>query len=257
MSQVDFNEAPTKKSNVVLLVILGGCGCAVAFFLIIGVLIALLLPAVQAAREAARRMQCTNNMKMIGLALHTYIDANGCLPPAYTVDENGNPLHSWRVLMLPYMEQQYLYDQIRHDEPWDSEYNKQFHSQMMSCYRCPSATGHTLGMTCYSVIVGEETPFGDPTAKLTLGDIPDGFSNTIFLVERKTPVCWMDPTQEITFEEACKGINVSENGIGSNHTGGINACIFDGSVMFISKTIDPDALRAALTRAGGEAKPLY
>ena len=252
MSQVDFNEAPAKKSNVALLVILGGCGCAVAFFLIIGVLIALLLPAVQAAREAARRMQCANNMKQIGLAMLNYHDEYKCLPPAYTVDENGNPLHSWRVLILPYVSQQYLYDQIRLDEPWDSEYNKQFHSQMQSSFCCPSIET-MAGMTTYSVIVGEETPFGDPTAKHTYGDISDGTSNTIFLVERKIPVCWMDPTQEITFEEACKGINVFGNEMGSNHTGGMNVGMFDGSVQFISETIHPGNLRAFFTRAGGES----
>ena len=256
MSQ-DFNDAPTQKSNTALLIALGGCGCAVLLFLVGAVLSFILLPVILqtmgGSSEAARRMQCTNNMKQITLALHNYYDANKCLPPAYTVDENGNPLHSWRVLLLPYLEQQYLYDQIRLDEPWDSEYNKQFHSQRMSCYRCPSATGDTLGMTCYSVIVGEETPFGDPTTTLTFGDISDGLSNTIFLVERKTPVCWMDPTQEITFEEACKGINVFGNEMGSNHSGGMNVSMFDGSVHFISETVHPGNLRAFFTRAGGES----
>ena len=253
MSQ-DFNEAPAQKSNVVLLIVLGGCGCAVTFFVIIGILIALLLPAVNGAREAARRMQCSNHMKQIGLALYNYHDAYKSLPPAYTTDEDGNPLHSWRVLILPYLEQQYLYDQIRLDEPWDSEYNSQFHTRMPGVYRCTS-TATENGMATYSVVVGEETVFhGDTT--YTIGDIEDGNFNTIFLVERKTPVCWMDPFQEITFEEACKGVNVSEDGIGSPHPGGVNVCIFDGSVSFISDTIHPDTLRALFTRAGGESIPI-
>ena len=256
MSQVDFNEAPTKKSNVALLVILGGCGCVVLLFLMGAVLSFILLPVILqtmgGSHEAAPRMRCANNMKYIALALHNYHDANKCLPPAYTVDEDGNPLHSWRVLFLPYVEQTALYNAIRLDEPWDSEYNSQFHSQMPSCYCCPS-TDAMAGMTTYSVIVGEETPFGDPTVNLTLGSISDGLSNTIFIVERKTPVCWMDPTQEITFEEACKGINVFGNEMGSNHTGGMNVGMFDGSVQFISETIHPGNLRAFFTRAGGES----
>ena len=257
MSDANFNETQPQKSNVALLIVLGGCGCVVVFLLVIGVLAALMIPAISGAREAARRMQCTNHMKQIGLAMHTYHDAHKCLPPVYTVDEDGNPLHSWRVLMLPYMEQQHLYDQIRLDEPWDSEYNKQFHSYPVSAYSCPASSDFSTGMTTYSVVVGAETIFGDPTTQVSLGDLTDGSSNTIFLVERKTPVCWMDPTQEITFEEACKGINVSGSGIGSNHTGGANACMFDGSVLYISESIDPDSLRGGLTKAGGESYPLY
>ena len=255
MSQ-DFNDAPTQKSNTALLIALGGCGCVVLLFLVGAVLSFILLPVILqtmgGSHEAAQRMQCANNMKQITLALHNYYDANKCLPPAYTVDENGNPLHSWRVVLLPYVESGTLYDEIRHDEPWDSEYNKQFHARMPTYYCCPS-TETMAGMTTYSVIVGEETPFGDPNTKFTFGSISDGLSNTIFIVERKKPVCWMDPTQEITFEEACKGINVFGNEMGSNHSGGMNVSMFDGSVHFISETVHPGNLRAFFTRAGGES----
>jgi 5'-3' exonuclease len=103
------------------------------------VAVALLLPAVQAAREAARRMQCTNNIKQIMLAMHTYHDAHKCFPPVMTADKNGKPLHSWRVLILPFIEQQALYSQIRLDEPWDSEYNSRLHDMNIQTYQCPSA----------------------------------------------------------------------------------------------------------------------
>ena len=75
-----------------------------------GVLVALLLPAVQAARESARRMQCSNNLKQVALAMHNYHDTYQSFPPAYTVDADGNKLHSWRTLLLPYIEQAALYD---------------------------------------------------------------------------------------------------------------------------------------------------
>ena len=253
MSDVNFNEPLPPKSNLLLWILLGCGGCFVVMLIIVGILIALLLPAVQAAREAARRMQCVNNMKQIGLALHTYSAVYNSFPPVYTTDEDGNPLHSWRVLLLPFMEQVVLYDQIHLDEPWDSEYNIQFHSQIVSVFCCPSSSDEMIGRTDYSVVVGEETPFRATGTASKLGDITDGASNTIFLVERKKPVCWMDPTQEITFEQACQGINVSENGIGSNHTGGVNVCIFDGSVSYISDTVDLDTLRATFTRSGGES----
>ena len=248
------NEAPAKSGNSTLLIVLGvGCGCGVVALMCIGILIAMLLPAVQAAREAARRMQCTNHMKQIGLALHSYHDRYQCFPPAITADEDGKPLHSWRVLLLPYMEQGALYESIRLDEPWDSDYNRQFHDLTLSVYCCPSAPGSMRGMTSYSVVVGKESYSNVPNTSQMMGAMTDGTSNTIAVVERKTPVCWMDPTREITFETACMGINVSHDGLGSNHTGGMNVCMFDGSVMFISQTVNAGVLRAMFTWAGGES----
>ncbi len=216
--------------------------------------IALLLPAVQAAREAARRMQCTNNEKQIMLAMHNYHDARKELPPIFTVDKDGNLLHSWRVLLLPYIEQGELYEQIRLDEPWDSEYNKQFHERCPSVYQCPSSR-HDSGLCDYSVIMGEETAFFDEHAK-SFGDITDGLSNTICIVERAEPINWMDPLNEITFEEALEGINEEDGKVGSRHTRGINVGMFDGSVQFISNTIDENVWKALLTIAGGEAAEL-
>ena len=256
MSQ-DYNETQPRKSNVALLVVLGGCGCFVVLFLACAILSFIFLPAFlqsmeESSRGASQRMECTNNMKQIGLALHNYYDVHNCLPPAYTVDEDGKPLHSWRVLMLPYVEQQHLYNQIRLDEPWDSEYNSQFHSYSIPTYSCPLADDAMTGTTAYSIVVGEETPFNGSEQR-NFGNIADGTSNTIFLVERKTPVCWMDPTQEITFEEACKGINVFGNEMGSPHAGGMNVCLFDGSVQFVSEATHPGVLRALFTCSGGES----
>jgi len=88
-----------------------------------------LLPAFYTAREAARRMTCSSMLKQITLAFHNYHDAHHSFPPAYTVDANCKPLHSWRVLILPYLEKNDLYSKIRLYEPWDSEYNSQFHDQ--------------------------------------------------------------------------------------------------------------------------------
>ena len=227
----------------------------------------LILPMICAAREAARRMQCTSNLKQIALAMHFYHDKYKTFPPAYTVDGSGKPLHSWRVLLLPYFDdEKQLYDEIRLNEPWDSEYNRQFHSRVLGTYQCPSdkysGIRGLLGrrfpkilhgdLNCtYSVVVGKQTIF--PGSKPTkLSDISDGTSNTILIVERIFPVCWMDPTHEITFNDACLGINASVYGPGSGHTGGCNMVMADGSVQYFSETIVPEALKAALTKAGGE-----
>ena len=103
----------------------------------IGILVGLLLPAVQAAREAARRMQCSNNMKQIALAMHNYEAVYKAFPPAYTTDANGQPLHSWRTLLLPYMEQQALYSQIDLNKPWDDPVNLPFSQVVITHLRLP------------------------------------------------------------------------------------------------------------------------
>ncbi len=107
-----------------------------------GMSVALLLPAVQQARNAARRMQFMNNMKQLGLATLNYESKHRTYPPLFSVDEDGKPLHSWRVLILPYLGQQELYDQIRLDEPWDSEWNSQFHNDCPVVYKDHVAISH-------------------------------------------------------------------------------------------------------------------
>jgi len=110
---------------------------------IIGILIALLLPAVQAAREAARRMQCQNNLKQIGLAMHNYHAALGSLPPL--VIHRANPgstfMHTWAALILPYLEQQTLYDTIDFGEPhWSLTANQLLRESFLPVMTCPSDT---------------------------------------------------------------------------------------------------------------------
>ncbi len=217
---------------------------------IIGCLIALLLPAVPAAREPARRMQCTNHIKLIMLGLHNYHDLYGSFPPAYTVDEDDNPLHSWRVLILPFIEHPAMYTQIRLDEPWDSEHNRQFHAKTPPIFRCPSGNPSeavqvpTPAGCYYSVVDGPEAAFfGSQPRAMKEGEA----SQSIFVVERRTPVNWMDPSREISFETAVKGINVDAMGISSYHPGCAGVALGDGSVRFLSNTISNEILREMLT----------
>jgi len=228
------NDAP-KKSNNALWIGLGiGCGCGIMLIPTIGILIALLLPAVQAAREAARRMQCVNHERQICLALHSYHDAYQSLPPAYTVDENGMPLHSWRVLLLPYLEQSVLYEQIRLGEPWDSDYNRQFYRQMPSCYSCLSSAGPSdLGLTCYQMVVGPNT-ISNGSNTTTLAKVTNGSSNVVWLVEVIPTTCWMAPVDVQESDLAVSGFSFSrESGVGSMHKDGINIGMLDGSVQLM------------------------
>ncbi len=217
-----------------------------------GFLAGLVLPAVQSARAVARRVVMQNKMKDVMLAIHSYEAVHGSFPPAYTVDKKGKPLHSWRVLILPFLEQGALYDKIRLDEPWDSEWNSQFHEACGVLFSNPAA-GAEPGMATIAVVVGEETMFPPGGKTASLADCKDGLSNTLALVERAC-VCWMDPLGDVTFEDACEGINAGgENGMvtfGEDYQ--MPAAMCDGCVRQLSEYLSVETLKALLTKAGGE-----
>ncbi len=215
-------------------------------------LMALLLPSVQAAREAGRRAQCTNNMKQIGLAMLIYHETYGCFPPAYTVDENGRPLHSWRVLLLPYMEEEALYDQIKLDEPWDSPPNRALADLMPDVYRCPSGSALLWQQTSYVVITGPGTVF-NAAETVSISDISDGTSRTILVVEASDAgINWMEP-RDIEIDQIEGEINdLSGQGISSEHPGIVNVLHCDGSVHSLFEGLDAESIKAKSTIAGGE-----
>ncbi len=225
--------------------------CSFGFLLVCGgVLAALLLPAVQQAREAARRSQCKNNLKQIGLALHNYADAYGAFPPAYVADASGKPMHSWRVLILPYLDQAPLYNQYNFSEPWDGPSNSRLLSQMPSVYACPSHPGSPGGTsTAYAAVFGEQCVFrgSEPVA---FKDITDGASNTLLVVEADgAGIPWMKPDDVDITKHPSLG---DRDGFSSSHMGGVHGLMCDGAVRFISQNIDAQTLKALFTRDGGE-----
>ena len=238
---------PSQKSS-------SGAGMTVAFVIMaaIGViglmlmcgLVALLLPAVNAAREAARRTTCMNNMRGIALAIVSYEQANGTLPPAYATDANGNPTVSWRVLILPYLGEQALYSQFDTSQPWDSPQNLAASQQMPNVFRCPSdPTGSPMSVTTnYLAIVGPETVFTGPNG-VRLADITDGMANTLLIVESSTAgVHWSSPED--------LDVNSVLSLAGSGHSGGENVAFVDGTVRFV--TGGAVLLSPMATRDGGE-----
>ena len=112
-----------------------------AVITIIGFLIATMLPARSVARETIRWRECVKNLKLIGTAIQAYHDTYHSFPPAYIPDRNGKPARSWRVLLLPFMNEQKLYAEYRFDEPWDGTHNMALASRMPKCYRCPQRGG--------------------------------------------------------------------------------------------------------------------
>ncbi len=220
-----------------------------------GTLVALLLPAVSSAREAARRMSCTNNLKQICLAMHNYHDVYNCLPPAYTTDKDGRPMHSWRVYLLPYLDELYLYEQYNFDEPWDSPANLALAQQMPQVFRCPSDTsGLSSNQANYVVILGD--PSQEPQQSLFLpdhwtrfSDIRDGTSNTIMVVETANPVPWTQPDADPTVDQF---ISQFAARAGSLHPNVVMMATADGAVHAFSKDTDSQQLRLMISPDDGQ-----
>jgi hypothetical protein len=215
----------------------------------VGVLVALLLPAVQAAREAARRNASMNNLKQIMLAMHNYHDVKKSFPAHAIYSADGKPLLSWRVSLLPYMEQQALYKQFHLDEPWDSEHNKQLIEQMPEVFLDPSS-GLLLvdGKTHYLGVKGEGMFFDGTANGRKIQSITDGTSNSIaaFQVGDANAVIWTKPEDwELDADDPLAGI-------GMLHSGIFLAGFCDGHVQAISNAIDGGIFKNLLTVGGGE-----
>ncbi len=193
-----------------------------------------------AIHEAVHRNTCSHHIQRITLAMLLYEREHGALPPAWSVDAKGNPLHSWRVLLLPYLGHEALYDKIHLDEPWDSEHNRQFHGEDMVVYRCPSDPVAGSGQTTYSVVVGPDVAFQAGQGK-RLADFGPHSDDMILLVERLGPVGWMEPTREISQADADRGMHEMETGlptsskcIGSHHRSVANIGFRNGAVQSLS-----------------------
>ena len=168
-------------------------------------------------------------------------------------------MHSWRVLMLPYLERQDLYDRYRFDEPWDSPHNKALAAEMPREFACPDDTSPGSGMTSYAMLVGPHAFSPGPKGR-SLDQInnKDGASNTIMVVEvADAHINWMEP-RDIDAEQMQFRINGSQNPSGKNaeissrHPNGANVVFCDGHVQFIPALTDPKNVKAMTTFDGGE-----
>jgi hypothetical protein len=198
--------------------------------------------------------QTSNCIKHIGLAFHEYHLKHGQLPPAVVNDKDGKPLYSWRVLLLPYLEQEPLYRQFKLDEPWDSPHNEQFLKTTPEPFRERADPG----LTHFQVMTGPGTAFERPGLTWKK-DFPDGLENTLLVVEARDPVPWSKPADLVYdpngplpafssrykhrqywrgFETSCKSIFV--------------AGFADGSCRLIPIDMDEKIVRTMITRNGGE-----
>lgn len=210
----------------------------------------LLRPPIETARESARRVSRLNNFRQIGLAMHNYADKNKVFPARNSVSEDGKPLLSWRVHILPYLEQQELYEKFRLDEPWDSEHNRHLQTQMPAVYADPESSLtriNSMGKTTY-VMPASTGTVGRSEEPISFKDITDGLSNTIMLVEVNpdNAVIWTRP------DDWQVNLNRPLQGLEREDRQWFTAGYCDGSVQVISIDIAEKTLRAMLTYAGEE-----
>jgi hypothetical protein len=194
--------------------------------------------------ENSRRAKSINNLKHIGLALHNYHDVYKHFPPAASADKNGKPLLSWRVHVLPYLDQQDLYRQFKLDEPWDSEHNKKLIEKMPDIYRVPTLPPLERYKTTYVVPVGEGTVFHDHVGT-PLKEIKDGTSKTILVLEadREHAVTWTKP-DDWQFDR-----KQPTRGLGKLRDGTTLAVFGDGRVSRLDAKLDPEVIARLMMRA--------
>lgn len=291
---------------------------------IIGILVALLLPAVQAAREAARRTECSNNLKQIGLAMHNYHDTAQKFPPGVitTVTNFGGPYRTnWCIALLPYMEQTALYDQYHQELDNTADANMPVNQTLVDVYHCPSdkepvllrpdsgrGNGKRFRMASYRGMSGRSNGHkSEPTrggwwdgwefgalpsewkgvfhivgqhgkigACESFGSIQDGTSNTTAVGELHKPIgkdrrgtfwaysytsynksgaCPYSASLQANVWDECANFvptdNICKRGWGAFHPGGMNFLLCDGSVHFVSETIDMENFQRLATVSGG------
>lgn len=226
-----------------------GCGCLAVVLTFVG---ALVWPQVWGAREANNRSRCRQNLKQIGLALHAYHDEYDCFPPAYIADDEGRPIHSWRVLVLPYLDDEcrQLHAQYRFTEPWDGPSNKKLLDRRPAAFACPTRKwGARRQCTAYAAIFGPQCVFrgADP---VSVDDITDGAAETLMVGDvTEADIPWSKPEDiDVTLHPKAG----DRLGLSSDHEGGFQAVFADGGVHFMNTSLNQTTFDSLFTRNGND-----
>ena len=198
--------------------------------------------------ERSVRQASSTNLKQIGLAFYNYASDYGHFLPSAIVDRQGKPLLSWRVALLPYIEQDNLYKQFKLNAPWDSPHNKKLLAMMPRTYRIEKLQDTNATETYYQVFTGPRTPFATPQSRVKINGISDGTSNTLMVVEAAAPVPWTKPA-DIPFDP-----NGSPPKVGGLYRSapGFNAVLFSGATKWFPGTVPPAKLRSLIMPADGK-----
>ena len=258
-----FAEAIAVIAMLITVVRLWRQGQAVSAALVLSglfalaLLVMLCLPAVPAAREAARRMQCSNHIKQLVVAMLNYHDEHKFLPMAVSVEANGTE-SSWRVFLQPYVEgspRQFAYDPA---QPWTSEHNTAIAQEKRELLTCPSNLNEKDDRgryyTAYAMLLGPDAALSK-NQRRTLSDATAGTNNVLAVVEAcGRNIVWTKP-EDVDASTLPLGINrpgrvktMSDGIMSSLHPGGAQAGLLDGSVRSFSESIDPEVLRQLTSR---------
>jgi hypothetical protein len=233
--------------GVILACVLGGC-CLTG-----GVLgLALGLPAVQQARNAARLTQSRNNLKILGIAIHNYHDTYRTLPLGISADpETGTPHHAWMARLLPFVESTPLYDRINFNVPWTDAANKPPYSVAIPSFQNPSveqkmdASGY--GLAHYA---GNSQLFGERNKRISIADCTDGLTNTLFVGEVGAGYQPWGSTEN--HRDTAAGIGISATQFGSPIPGRVQILMGDGATRILTSDVDPNLFKALGTPDGHE-----
>lgn len=240
------NSVPRPKTGWIAT----GCGILLFGFIFISIVGTIIsaMSYVLIDRQPTRRFACKNNLRQIGLALHAYHEFYDSFPPALVTDENGKPMHSWRVLLLPHIEQQPLYDRYDFSQPWDSPANRFVLQHMPDIYRCPSETNVGSTNTSYAAVVGPDCAFAGAES-VKIDNVTDGTAKTLMVGEavgRGIP--WTKPADiDVTRHP---GLN-QPNGFTGPHEDGVQFVFVDGAVGSVPDTIDGETLSNLFLRNDG------
>ncbi len=194
------------------------------------------------------RTESLTNLKMIGLAVHFFHDVNKRLPAVGSSDAAAKPLLSWRVAILPYVEQENLYKEFDQSKPWDDPHNMKLIAKMPKIYTVPGVTAKE-GLTHYRALMGFATPLEPQKGAGYLGknnlvSLVDGTTNVILAFEAKEPTIWTKP-DDLPFDAdgALPKFGVAP--------AGFNVVMCDGSAFFVNAKVAENVLRPYLTYANG------
>ena len=248
------SSRPRALARACLLLLLGFCCVGV------------LLPAVQPPSRTRPRVSCSNNLKNISLALQNYHDTYGQFPPAYVPDENGKPMHSWRVLILPFMTYRNLYDTYDFDQPWDGPNNRKLAENAPEVYACPTrpaSGGQANSHSSYFAVVGPRTVWpGAASRRMKEIESADGTSQTLMVVEAHLPdVAWSEP-RDLSLDEGVRLLISKDPPHAGGHVredffyayyDGRNAAMADTSIRFLHQGLSSEAATALLIVDDGDS----
>jgi len=225
-------------------------GCLTAGLCVIGLLVGLVLPAVQGVRAQSKKNPTADSLHAIAVALQNYHDDYGVFPPAVVTDAVGQKLYSGRVLLLPFLGEQLLYDQFDKSQPWNSSQNLHLSQTSVGAFHDPACLGHRPGQTDFLFVTGGGTIFEEGMA-VALKSVSDGPSNTITTADvAASGISWAEPRDL----DLSKPVALPAG----NSAGGNYAVFADGSVRFLRRAaLSPQQIRGLASKSGAETTPDY